>query len=806
MKVSYNWIKELTGVEWSPEELAERLTLAGTACETVTCLADNFKRMVVGQVKKVESVPGADRLKLATVNIGDSEASIICGAPNLAEGQKVAVATVGSVLPKLGEIRKVKKFGVESEGMLLSESELGLSDDHSGIMVLSDNCQPGDSLASVLQMDDYMLEFELTPDRPDSLSAIGIARDVIALAGGKLQRPQITLAESKTQSADLISVKIEDQEFCPRYAARIIKNITIAPSPTWLKSRLLGSGITPINNVVDITNYVLLEMGQPLHAFDFAHFHTGEVVVKRAKNGEKFTTLDEVEREADSSVLMITNGQEYLAAGGVMGGLKSSITADTQDVLLEAAYFSPSLIRKSRRKLGLTTDASTLFEKGADPNITVLAIDRAAQLLADLAGGEVCAGVVDEYPTPIEPLLVEIRPQRCNDILGADLTRQQVAEILSSLEFQVSDSGQESDPLLVTVPTFRPDISREIDLIEEVLRIRGIDAIPITTGYLISTETTSDPVQGDKEKRVRAIPTCLLACGFDEICGSGLADERLLEALDPGSPQVRLANPISDEFASMRNSLAYSLLAAARTNITHQVTGLRLFEIGAIYGANLQAPFHERRRVGLLATGEEERSWRSSNSGSLDFYTITGALERISREAGLPEFKLQPAAESLYSQGESFAISCGSANVGRIGAIKPEIARRFDIKQKVYLAEIDLVDLLQLSVLQVSYKPIPRYPSSSRDLALLVPEETLAGDIVAAIEKKNDGLIADIRVFDVFRGKGASDGKKSAGRKSIAIAIKYQSTERSLESVEVDGLQEEIIVYLKREFKAEIRA
>ncbi|HSG99793.1 MAG TPA: phenylalanine--tRNA ligase subunit beta, partial [candidate division Zixibacteria bacterium] len=510
------------------------------------------------------------------------------------------------------------RFGVQSQCMIASERELELSDDHSGIMVLPADAVVGTPLAEALGLCDYTLEFELTPNRADSMSALGIARDVAALAEIKLRRPQFTVSESGEKTRDQLTVEIDDPQFCPRYIGRIIRDVTIGPSPAWLSNRLLASGLTPINNIVDITNYVMLEYGQPLHAFDLAHFPAGKIVVRRARPGV-FTTLDGVERTVDETVLMITNGAEDLAAGGVMGGLKSSITETTTDVLLEGANFDPALIRKSRLKLGLQTDASQRFEKGVDPNITREAVDRATQLLVELAGGTALAGAADNYARRIEPQTIELRIARLNKILGTELTRERAAEILSGLELGVETGSTEI--LRVTAPTFRPDLEREIDLIEEVARIIGFDNIPTTTGYLALYPADRE-AQVLREKTVEEIRRTALACGFDEICGSGLADERALEALDPGAPQVRLANPISDEFSSLRNSLAYSLLAAARTNVTHQVTSVQLFELGKVYAPKLDGEFHERERLGLLVTGEAEAFWRGGRGAPLDYYWL----------------------------------------------------------------------------------------------------------------------------------------------------------------------------------------
>ncbi len=809
MKISYNWVREIAPVDWSADEMADRLTLAGTACETVIDLSAGFAKMVVGKVETCGPIEESDHLRHATVNVGEQSLNIICGAPNVAAGQLVAVALVGAVMPDGMKISRRKMFGIESEGMILSERELGLSDEHEGIIVLADGLEVGAPLSSIYGLNDYMLEFELTPNRPDSMSAIGIARDVAALAGCEMRRPEVSLTEEQEKTSDSIEVIIEDAEFCPRYTARIVKNVKIGPSPKWLRDKLAASGQTSINNVVDVTNYVMLEFGEPLHAFDLAQFASGKVVIKRAKSKEKFVTLDEVEREVDESVLMITNGSESLAAGGVMGGLHSSVTNATKDILLEAAYFDASLIRKSRRKLGLSTDSSARFERGVDPNLTVTAINRAAQLLVEVAGGSPLAGVVDNYPKSIEPLKVELRPARCHQIMGVKVESERIEEILVGLEMGVtrSDSGE---ALVVTVPTFRPDITREIDLIEEVTRIIGFDNIPTTKGYLAATDNRKSEAVEKQDDLVVTLRQTLLGIGFNEICGSGLADGRLLELIDPEKPQIEVANPISDEFGSMRNSLAYSLLNAARVNVTHQTTDLRLFELGNVYGAgigdksqafpNVISADHERPCLGVLVTGQNQPDWRSSRS-ALDFYVLKGAIEALRAQGRLAKILISPEKLPVFQRGQGFVLQDRTGKeIGRIGNVDSAILKRFDIKQSVSLFELDVAALTGFIQREKNYQTLSKFPAADRDLSLVLNESTLVGKMLEGVKKVGGELVERVQVFDLFRGKQVPEGKKS-----VAISIRYRSAKKSLESSQVDGLQQKIIVYLKQEFKAEIR-
>ena len=796
MKVSYNWICELAQVNWSPEEMSDRLTAAGTECEEITSLAKKFENIVVGRIVSVSDVIGADKLKSAQVDLGDGKYTVLCGAPNIAADQKAPVARVGAILPGGAKVESVTHFGVESHGIILSEAELELSEDHSGIMVLPSASKIGQPLVELLDLNDYMLEFDLTPNRSDSMSAIGIARDVSALAGTTLKRPTIEFPEGKETSDSVIKVEIDSPDFCARYAGRVIRGVKVGPSPQWLRNKLIASGMRPINNVVDITNFVMIETGQPLHAFDLKYFKTGKVVVRRAKDGDKFVTLDEQERSVDSSVLLITNGKDDLAVGGVMGGLKSSITSATKDVLLEAAYFDPGMIRKSRRKLGMVTDASIRFEKGVDPNNTTTASDRATQLLVEIAGGMATKGTVDNYARRIDPRQVTLRPERLNKILGTEITAERISAILRGLEFSVENG----DALTVEAPTFRPDVTREIDLIEEVSRIIGYDEIPIAKTWA-GSDQSEFIAQSDKlEGQVDQLRVILTGCGYDEILGSGLAEKSVLEAIQPESNWIEVANPVSDEFAVMRNTLIYSLLSAARANITRQVTNVRLFEIGNVYAPHLGGKnLHEIRRLGILVSGSEENQWRT-RPAELDFYFIKGALTAILEELRIPEIAIEPRDYPALSSGTSFNLTLNGQSYGVAGQVAERISKRFNIKQRVTVTELDLDKILKLAGPVESFKPLPRYPSSIRDIALVVDESTLVGDITESVRKTGSDLVMAVDIFDLFRGKQIPKGKKS-----IAISITYLSLERSLESSEVEATEEKIIASLKKDFNAEVR-
>lgn len=792
MKISYNWLKELTGLDWSVEEAAERLTMCGTACEDIEIAGRYMDRVVVGEVVELKPIKGASKIQLARVTIGSEVLDSVCGAPNVALGQKVPLALVGAKLAGDFEMKKVKIRGVESSSMICSERELGISQDHSGIMVLEDDVPVGKPLAEHLGYNDYILTFELTPNRADSMSAIGIARDMAALASTKVRKPEFNLRESSQMTSDYIKVSIEDKQGCPRYAARVIQNVKVAPSPWWIKAKLLMSGIRPISNVVDISNLVMLETGHPLHAFDLDRFGSNEVVIRKARQGEKFTTLDGKEHELRPDVLLITNGKTAVAAAGVMGGLNSEVEEDTTNVLLEAAYFDPSIIRKSRKKLDTVSESSMRFEKGADPNGIPYAIDRAAFLLEQVCGGEVLSGIVDCYPQKIEPVRIAFRPDRCNYVLGTNISEGRMKEIFTNLEFTVEGTGQ----LEVTVPTFRPDLKREIDLIEEVARIEGYDSIPDAIAN-IGPLFTPRHIGDDFRNEIRKI---LTAAGFDEIVGHGLADSRLLELCNPEVPQLRVVNSVSRELDVMRNSLIATALTVISHNISHRSLNLRLFEVGKVYHPpDAKGVWQEDLRVLLTVTGFTEDGWRE-HPRPLDFYDLTGGLEHLTDHFRWEKLGYEPATVPFLEDDISFNVLVGGQSSGVIGKVTSSILDRLDIKQSVYVAEIGVEQLLQRSHPLIEFTPLPLYPAAPRDIAIVVDENVRADELVGAIKKTAGCLAESVQIFDLYVGK-----QIEKGRKSIAIAITYRSHKGSLSSEQVDDLQQKVVDYLKEMFNAELR-
>ncbi len=792
MKISYRWLLELTGIDWPVQTVADRLTLCGLACEEVTPTGTHLGGVVVGKVMELSSVEGASKIRKAIVDVGSERLQVICGAPNVAVGMKVPVALVGARLAGGMQIEKVTIRGVESSGMICSESELGISSDRSGIMVLDAGARTGAPLIEHLEFDDYILGFELTPNRGDAMSAIGIARDLAALAGVRVKRPEITLKESSERTDSLVRVRIEDPLGCPRYAARVIKDVTVGPSPWWFQKKLITAGIRPISNVVDITNMIMLESGNPLHAFDLERFGSSEVVVRRARHGEKFVTLDEKEHVLSEGILLITNGKVGVAAAGIMGGVDSGISQETKTILLEAAFFDPMTIRRGRREMGVITESSARFERGVDPNGIPYALDRAARLFQEVCGGEVLGGVAESYPGRKTPMAVTMRPSRCNRIIGTSIPTEKMRAIFGSLEFSVSGN----DPLQVTVPTFRSDISSEIDLIEEVVRITGFEAVPDAVGNLGPLHT---PIhrRDHVEAKIRRI---LTGVGFDEIKGHGFADSRTARVLNPDLSQVRITNPVSDELDIMRNSLIQTALTVAGHNIAHRNIDLRLFEIGRVYLPPVEgAEWKEEDRLSILVTGSTEATWRDKPR-TQDFYDLKCAIEATITHFRCDELVLLPKLVPYLDPRVSFEVHAGETLLGFSGKVLPEIARRFDIKQELFISELS-IDAIENSGRElIGFEPLPVYPAAPRDIAVLIDESIPVGELVRNIRETAGALAEAVSIFDLYSGKQVQKGKKSVG-----ISITYRSPDRSLSSGEVDAVQVDIVAMVKSKFMAEIR-
>ena len=622
MNVTIKWLKEYVDFDLSPEALADRLLMLGMEIESIKRLGEGLDRVVVGRINTVDKHPQADKLVLCNVDVGSgTDTQIVCGAPNAREGLVAPVALVGAQLPNGLTIRRAKIRGEESQGMLCSEQELNISDEASGLMELPGDTQIGTPIVEALGLDDVVLELEITPNRPDCLSMIGVAREISVVTGNPLRLPEINIQSGMADTQNLTSVTIKDPDLCPRYAARVIRGVKIAPSPTWLQRRLETIGIGTINNIVDITNYVLMEYGHPLHAFDYHRLTENRIVVRRAKSNEKLKTIDAEERELTPDMLVIADAENPVALAGVMGGFDSEITDQTVDVLLESAYFYPPSIRKTSKALGMHTEASHRFERGADPEGVIPAINRAAQLIAETTGGEICSGIVDVYPGKQEAIDIKLRPERVNFVLGTEIEADQMRDILTRLGFTVSDAFE------VTVPTFRPDVSQEIDLVEEIARVYGFDNIPTT----LPRGDIPIPQVAPKEDLRERVKTYLLQCGMMEAMNYAfyhpdVFDRIRLESTDPLRQVVHIANPLSEDQSIMRTTLLPSLLANAQRNRNHQINDVQFFECSKVFIPNGTGEYpNEPERVAGIIAGNLGAGVYGDPLRPVDFFDIKGS-------------------------------------------------------------------------------------------------------------------------------------------------------------------------------------
>ena len=802
MQVSFNWLKEYVPINLDPEELADLLTMAGIEVENVTKVGDKLDGVVVSQIVSISPHPKADKLSLCTVNTEDNTYSIVCGATNIKPGDKAPLALDGTQLPNGITIKTTKIRGERSQGMLCSEVELALGNDESGIMILPTSAKVGQLITSALALEDYILEISLTPNRPDCLSIIGIAREIAALTHQTLCLPFIKLKESGKEISQLTSVTIEDPDLCPRYLARIISQVAIGPSPFWMKRRLESCGIRSINNVVDVTNYLLLETGQPLHAFDLELLDQKKIVVKRSTPGESFTTLDGKEKKLTRDALMICDGSKPIALAGIMGGLNTEITEKTSTILLESAYFTPLGILKTSKRMGIRTESSQRFEKGVDPNSVTVALNRAAQLIAELAGGKVNPGYIDNYPNPIvPPPTINLNITKTNTILGTALTKDEMKQILEDLTFTVHDSG--GDQVTVIPPSFRVDIKEGIDLIEEVARLSGYDKITATLPLTLSYPKKKDKALLIEEK----VKDSLAQQGYHEIITysfiSPVELNRLnLPAQDHRLKTLNILNPLTEDQSIMRTTLIPGLLTTMKKNINQKNLELKLFEAGPVFLVKKEKKLpQEMKMLAALATGlYQEEAWNREKR-NVDFYDLKGCLENLLKELHITNYSFSPCKDSPFLHPfKALNLMINHEKVGVLGETHPQLQENFQLSQNAYIFEISLSSLLPYFSEHGTFHPLPKYPPVYRDIALLVDESVSAQKVYNIIYKLKNKFIEEIKIFDYYKGKSISEGKKS-----LAYRLKYQAYDHTLTDEEVNALQEDLIFTLCQELGAEIR-
>lgn len=798
MKVSLNWLKDYVDLEnISVEEIIEKLTISGLEVEDVDDKRKRYENFVVGFVKDKQKHPGADKLSVCIVSAGDKQYNVVCGAPNVDAGQKIAFAKIGAYFPDDDfKISKAKIRGVVSEGMICSEKELGLSQDHSGIMVLDSSIPEGTPLAEALGIDDVMLEIGITPNRPDALCHIGVARDLAAIFGRQLKVPDINIKEMNEDVKTAAAIEIVNTKACPRYSARVVKDIKIKESPEWLKKKLRAIGSRPINNIVDITNFILHETGQPLHAFDLDKLAGRRIIVKNVGEGEIFTTLDSKERKLSEHDLMICDGEKPVAIAGVMGGENSEVSETTVNVLIESAYFNPVSVRKTSKLLSLSTDASYRFERGTDPNNTVYSADRAAQLMAELGDGEVLKGVIDVYPDKIEPVRCYLRFWRIKKILGYKIGYDEVKNILTRLGINIINESDDS--LELSVPTFRPDLEREIDIIEEIARIYGYDKIPAIDKISITLGEKIDESQF--RDQVREISNAL---GFFEIISNSMVPKEL--ASISGNP-IELLNPISQDMAVLRTSLLEGALLAVAKNLSVGVKDLKIYEIGKVFNKNAIGEiekfedFSEVEKLIFVITGKTDIAWYEKER-SYDVYDLKGTVNSFLNKIYLDNV-LNDSYNSVQNNTFEYSFSKVLKNieVGTGGKVSKDILKKYDIEQDVFVFEFNIDKLAGIKSEQRKFKELLKYPKVYRDCAFILEKSIDSINVIKEIYKGSKGLLQNVKIFDIFEKETLGINKKS-----MAFTLEYFDENRTLTDNEVEQDFNSSVERVVKELNAEFR-
>lgn len=823
MNISYKWLKEYVDFNLTPDELAAALTSIGLetgSVEEMESIRGGLRGIVVGKVLTCTDHPDSDHLHITTVDLGDGQPTqIVCGAPNVAAGQTVVVATVGTTLydgDKEFKIKKSKIRGVESFGMICAEDEIGIGTSHDGIIVIEKEVAPGTPAAEYYNItSDFVLEVDLTPNRIDAASHYGVARDLCAklIAAGEkavLKRPDEAGLQTNVSEKAPVSVKVEAPYACVRYSGITIHDIKVAESPAWLRDRLNAIGLRPINNVVDITNYILHAFCQPLHCFDLAKIKGGEIVVRKGFEGTPFTTLDGVEHKLDPADLMICNAEEPMCIAGVFGGLDSGVTDETTSVFIESACFNPTSVRKTARRHGLNTDSSFRFERGVDPNGTMYALKIAAKMIQELAGGKIAGDFVDIYPAPVAPAEVKLEYKYLHDLVGKEIPTATVDTILSALEIEIK--SRDDNSVTLAVPTYRVDVTRPCDVVEDVLRIYGYNNIemPSALHASLSFKTVTDSANDLQ----RLISEQLTAQGFNEILNNSLTAEAYYDGLTtyPASHCVRIMNPLSNDLNVMRQSLIFGGLESIAHNINRRCPNLMMYEFGNVYFCNPDttstdeapiAPFSESARLGIWLTGDIRRqSWNSAATPA-SVYDLKAVVSNVFRRLGI---NMREIAMEQVSCGELFAASLtiatkGGKKIGELGTVAKALLKKADIKQDVVFAELDWDMLVRLALKsKITYAPLPKTQPVVRDLALLIDRGIRMEQVESTIRESERRLLRSVRLFDVYEGKNLPEGKKS-----YAVTITLQDDEKTMQDKQIDAIMNKIIANLKKQLGAELR-
>ncbi|SMP14330.1 phenylalanyl-tRNA synthetase beta subunit [Desulfurobacterium pacificum] len=793
MKITYNWLKEFIDIsDLTPQEVADILTDIGIEVDSVSYAAENLEKVVTGKILSITKHPNADKLKICQVDVGNETIQIVTGADNVFEGAIVPVALHGAKLPIGIRIKRSKLRGEVSNGMLCSEAELGLTDSSPGIMILPENTEIGKDIVEVLGLNDWIIEYEITTNRPDALSVLGIARELKAVLNKPIVLPDTSFETGSFKAENEAELEVLDSAACPRYTGFIVKGIKNAQSPLWMQVRLYLVGLRPINAVVDATNYVMYELGQPLHAFDLEKLAGKKVVVRRAKDGEKILTLDGTERKLTSDDLVIADAEKPVAIAGIMGGEESGTTLETENILLESAHFDPMTIRKTSKRLNLSTDSSYRFERGADIEACEFAAARTLHLIQKVCSGEVAEGRLEHYPKPYTPKVIVFNPEKSSRLLGVQIPARKSSEILSNLGFTVK---KEQDYIVVKVPSWRKyDVTREVDLIEEVARIYGMKNI-----------TSTYPLMHSNVKKdyryfyIQEIKEFIASHGYNEAINYSFIGEKLYSKFGfDVSKLTKIANPLSEEWVYMRDYLFPSLVQNAVNNINRNEKDVALFEVAKIFVNKGEKLPEEPLHVAFLLTGKvKDDLYRERNA---DFYDIKGIVESLLEKLNVnAEFTAQNEKPFLHP-GQSAKITVDGEEVGFIGKLHPDVTEKFEIKQDIFIAELNLDKLLSEALSKkVTFKQIPKFPPVTRDIAVVVEKEKPVAEIENVIRSKAKYL-ESLKLFDVYEGKGIPEGKKS-----VAFSLRFRAKDKTLSDEEVNTIMNAIIKELEN-YGATLRA
>ena len=796
MKVPLSWLKEYVDIDVDPKRLADELTISGSKVEAIEELGKDISNVVVGKVLTLEHHPDADKLQVSKVDVGDGVLQIVTGASNIKVGDMVPIAKHGARLPGGKKINKGKLRGVDSEGMMCSIQELGISRhdypealEH-GIFVLNNDVELGADIKDTLGINDTIIEFEITPNRPDCLSIIGMARETAVTFGKQIKKDiefKSNSQNKKPNSNESISIEIKDSDLCPRYIGRVVKNIKIGSSPKWMRERLRNAGMRPINNIVDVTNYVMLELGQPMHAFDFDKVEDKKIIVRRAKEGEVLTTLDAQQRKLTSKMLVIADVNKTLAVAGVMGGAYSEVTENTTTILLESATFSGSSVRLTAKALGLRTEASARYEKGLDIENTIRAMNRAVQLLEDMGAGTGEESFVDCYPVESEPKVIKFRPKNVNQLLGTNIDTQYMISVFKALGLKVDEANMN-----VTIPSYRQDIEGEADLAEEVARFYGYNNIQST---LFSGETT----QGGKTFKQKIEDTCkyvMNAQGLSEIYTYSFVSLKTLDMIkaDKNSElrnTVEVANPLSEEHKIMRTTTVPSMLEVLARNYSRRIPEVRLYELAYAYIPKV---------LPLAELPEERELLTIGMYGKEDFYSIKGVIEELLTNLGIKNYEFVRGLETAFHPGRTAEIRIGDKKIGIIGEIHPDVLENYGIHTRAYVGVVEVKLLIENANTIHKYKQLPKHPALDRDVAMVVKDEIEVREIEYVIKSKGGNLLEEIKLFDVYKGEQIAEGYKS-----VAYALSFRAVDRTLTDEEVNEVMKKIMDGLKEKVEAQLR-